>query len=332
MSHPAEIWTVRDVLNWTSQKFAERELSTPLLDAQLLIGSVLSLSKVQIYTQLDRPLIEIERTQLRDLVKRRLCGEPVAYLLRQKFWHDLDLTVDQRVLVPRPETETLLDLVLAICRQENFKPRKILDLCTGSGCLAIALARAFPSARVLALDISSDALEIARLNCERNSVSNVEFINADAVSLDCYQDFTKEDGFDVIVSNPPYVSESEWKECDVSVRCYEPKLALIGGQQGWDLPAQLLKVLSSSGLLTSASIVALELGLSHPEILSRELQNNLSVPFSNPFQILACQRPVWDFPRQQWFALKDYSHRSRFLLNIALPQAHSINAACEFNV
>jgi release factor glutamine methyltransferase len=152
MSQTTEIWTVRDVLNWTAQRFSALELPTPLLDAQLLIGSVLSLSKVQIYTQLDRPLIETERSQLRELVRRRLSGEPVAYLLNQKDWHDLDLFVDKRVLVPRPETETLLDLILAVCRHESWQPQRILDLCTGSGCLAIALAKAYPQAKVVAVD------------------------------------------------------------------------------------------------------------------------------------------------------------------------------------
>ncbi len=316
MSQQSETWTVRDVLNWMSQKFAGLELPTPLLDAQLLIGSVLSLSKVQIYTQLDRPLIESERSLLRELVRRRLSGEPVAYLLSQKSWHDLDLFVDNRVLVPRPETETLLDVVLAICRHENRQPKKILDLCSGSGCLAIALARAYPEAQVVAVDISSEALEIAQINCERNSVTNIQLHRADVLLAETYADSLLSGPFDIIVSNPPYVSESEWLGCDVSVRCFEPKLALVGGEQGWLMPRLLLTQLSSSGLLAQAGILGFELGISHPEVLSRELASQLTIPFSEPMQAVACQRPVWEFPRNHWFAVKDYTQRSRFLVAV----------------
>lgn len=323
MSQPSEIWTVRDVLNWTSQKFAGLELPTPLLDAQLLIGSVLSLSKVQIYTQLDRPLLETERSQLRDLVKRRLSGEPVAYLLNQKSWHDLDLFVDNRVLVPRPETETLLDLVLAICRHEKFNPKRVLDLCTGSGCLAIAFARAFPEAQVIAVDVSEAALQIAKINCEKYSVGNVQLVQADVLDSRSYEKIKSEGAFELIVSNPPYVSEAEWHECEASVRCFEPKLALVGGEKGWQMPARMLNLLSENGLLKQAAIVGLELGLSHPEILSQELASALSVGFTEPMQSIACQRPVWEFPKKQFFAVKDYTQRSRFLFNIAI-ENHTI--------
>jgi len=315
MSRQSEIWTVRDVLNWTAQKFAELQLPTPLLDAQLLIGSVLSLSKVEIYTQLDRPLVESERTSLRELVRRRLSGEPVAYLLSQKFWHDLDLYVDSRVLVPRPETETLLDLVLAICRHEQRQPRRILDICTGSGCLALALAKFFPAAEVIGVDISADALDVSRLNSARNKIDNVTWIQGDALDMASYKNIS-DSPFDIIVSNPPYVSEAEWSECDPSVKQFEPKLALIGGEQGWQFPQRLLQVLKTSGLLTQAGIVGFELGLSHPEILAQEISAPCGFEFVNPPQSVACQRPVWEFPREQWFSVKDYSQRSRFLFGV----------------
>jgi release factor glutamine methyltransferase len=122
--------------------------------------------------------------------------------------------------------------------------------------------------------------------------------------------------FNVIVSNPPYVSEAEWIECDVSVRSFEPKVALVGGEQGWALPAELLKALSKSGLLAQANLIGLELGISHPEILARELGSQLAVPFTDPLQLLACQRPVWEFPRNGWFAVKDYTQRSRYLFSL----------------
>lgn len=312
MGQQSEIWTVRDVLNWTSQKFAGLELPTPLLDAQLLISSVLSLSKVEIYTQLDRPLLETERSSLRDLVRRRLGGEPVAYLLKQKFWHDLDLYVDNRVLVPRPETETLLDVVLAVCRHENRAPKRILDICTGSGCLAIALAKAYPESEVFGIDVSEEALQVAQLNAERNQASNIRWLQGDALAAQTYAQFANTN-FDIVVSNPPYVSESEWNDCDVGVKNFEPKLALIGGEKGWQFPRRLLETLNASQVLESAGIVGFELGLQHPEILAAEIAIPCGFEFTQPFQSLACQRPVWELPRNQWFGVKDYSQRSRFL-------------------
>jgi release factor glutamine methyltransferase len=315
MSRQAEIWTVRDVLNWTSQKFADVRLPTPLLDAQLLIGSVLSLSKVEIYTQLDRPLLESERSALRELVRRRLGGEPVAYLLSQKFWHDLDLFVDSRVLVPRPETETLLDLVLAVCRHENRHPVRILDICTGSGCLALALAKFFPAAEVTGIDLSADALEVAALNAARNRVTNVNWIRGDALKRDVYAQLGPK-SFDIVVSNPPYVSEAEWTECEPSVRQFEPRMALIGGENGWQFPKLLLENLNSAGLLAQAALAGFELGISHPEILADEIKSDCGFEFVRPMSSLACQRPVWEFPRNQWFSIKDYTQRSRFLFGI----------------
>lgn len=310
----SNVWTVRDVLNWTSQKFAGLELPTPLLDAQLLIGSVLSLSKVQIYTQLDRPLIPSERAKLRELVRRRLTGEPVAYLLNQKSWHDLDLFVDKRVLVPRPETETLLDVVLAICRHSLQKPTRILDLCTGSGCLAIALGKAFPDAHVDAVDISPEALEIAQINAIRNEVRNVEFHLGDATSIDFLEGFNNRGKFDVVVSNPPYVSEAEWLECDPSVREFEPKIALVGGEKGWDFPSQLITTLANSGMLAQAQLVGLELGVSHPSELAKSLLPDVSSMLGEQsWSEFSCQRPAWEFPVGHWFAVRDYSQRSRFL-------------------
>ncbi|MEY2987655.1 MAG: hypothetical protein RJB13_1176 [Pseudomonadota bacterium] len=310
-------WTVRDVLNWTSRKFSDLALSSPLLDAQLLIGSVLSLSKVEIYTQLDRPLIESERYQLRELVRRRMTGEPVAYLLKQKDWHDLDLYVDSRVLVPRPETETLLDVVLASCKSDSLHPLRILDLCTGSGCLAIALARRFPEAQVVAVDVSSDALDVARINAERNLVSNVEFICADAGQEKTYDSLKFNGSFDIIVSNPPYVSEAEWSQCEGSVRDFEPRLALVGGECGWHFPTRILELLSQTELLSRAKLIGFELGVDHPVYLSESLQSQLTIPFSHPLQQFACQRPVCEFPRGEWFAVKDYRQKNRFLFSLA---------------
>ncbi|NBW82786.1 peptide chain release factor N(5)-glutamine methyltransferase [bacterium] len=209
----------------------------------------------------------------------------------------------------------MLDVVLAVCKHEARKPLRILDVCTGSGCLAIALAKSFPDATVTGIDISTEALDVARLNAERNKVGNVEWVSGDALDLKTYSACTSSQ-FDIIVGNPPYVSESEWSQCDSGVKDFEPRMALVGGQDGWQMPRRLLETLRDAALLDSAGIVGIELGLSHPEILAQELSSGCGFDFPTPFLSVACQRPVWEFPRHQWFSVKDYTQRSRFLFAV----------------
>ena len=113
------LWTIREILNWTTKRFSESGIDTPLLDTQLLLCRVLNLTKIQLYTEIDKPLNDKERFQFRELVKKRLKGEPVAYLLNEKYWYDIKLYIDNRVLIPRPETESMLDFILQKCKLKN---------------------------------------------------------------------------------------------------------------------------------------------------------------------------------------------------------------------
>jgi release factor glutamine methyltransferase len=300
-------WTVKDILEWTRSRFAQLDVATPLLDAQLLLGSVLSLKKVQIYMHLDRVLSEEERAGMRDLVRRRVLGEPVAYLLGHKEWHEIDLFVDKRVLIPRPETETLLDFVLDTFRSSQSQPARILDLCTGSGCLALSLARRFPSANVYAVDISEDALDVARINAKRNNVKNISFIQGDVTDAGLYASLLNQakGPFDVVVSNPPYVSEEEWKQCDIGVRDFEPKLALTASDEGLSIARQIKLHFIEGGLLSSNSVFGMEVGLAHCDRLAAEESTNALSVF--PYNTQSRR-----FPRGIGFALQDLTGRERF--------------------
>ena len=316
------VWNVREILNWTTQRFAALDIFTPLLDAQLLLGSVLGFSKVQLYIHMDKTLSATERSQMRELVKRRMSGEPVAYLLNQKYWHDLDLFVDKRVLIPRPETESLLDFVLDLWKHTQEKPTTIVDLCTGSGCLAIALAKAYPQARVFAVDISQDALDVARLNAERNNVTNVEFLLGD-VTRDALYDYlrTQLGVASIVVANPPYVSDAEWQRCDITVRDFEPKVALTAADNGLAISKKIVENLWRVEMLAAQSCFAIEVGVDHPGLLAKQvsalsdpLAHKQGIAESEPaWNVYANSTSNWGFVRNVPFGLRDLSHKERFL-------------------
>jgi release factor glutamine methyltransferase len=308
-----EQWTIRDVLGWTSKRFSEVVFPTPLLDAQLLLCRVLGLDKVQLYMQMDRPLTQDERAAYRALVQRRLAGEPVAYILEKKYWHDLELKVDGRVLIPRPETETLLDFVLAVLQHAKRKPARILDLCTGSGCLAIALARSFPDTKVIAVDKHASALAVARANVEAYGLQNLELIESDLLLPAAYAQLNQAGGaFDVVVANPPYLSEAEWQTIDGGVRNFEPKEALVADGAGLTIAAAILDGIMAHQLLESQSVFCMETGVGH----GRQLCANQAAS-SEAFRVMAFHAPIWDLPRGGFFGLRDLEAKERFVCRLA---------------
>ena len=218
-------WTTLSVLDWTTQRFTTAGIASARLEAQVLLAHVLSCSRVQLYTSFDKPLGDDELARYRELIKRRLGGEPVAYLVEeQEFW-GLPFHVDHTVLVPRPDTETLIEVARGL-RTDREAPCRVLDLCTGSGAIAVSLACELPNARVIATDVSPDAVALARKNAERNAVGD----RVDVRAGDLWQPVAGE-RFDLIVSNPPYIATEVIATLSPEVRC-EPRLALDGGRDG----------------------------------------------------------------------------------------------------
>jgi len=162
---PPARWTVLEVIRWTAARFTERGLSTPRLDAEILVAHALALPRVQLYVQFDRPLTADELAAIRALIKRRQAGESVAYLVGKKEFWGIDFAVDARVLVPRPDTETLIEEARE--RLAGAEAPRLADVGSGSGAIALTLAKLFPSATVVAVDVSPDALEVARGNAGR---------------------------------------------------------------------------------------------------------------------------------------------------------------------
>ncbi|MGE0550135.1 MAG: peptide chain release factor N(5)-glutamine methyltransferase [Kofleriaceae bacterium] len=218
-------WTTLGVLDWTTKRFTEAGIAGARLEAQVLLAHVLGCSRMELYTGFDKPLAEPELAGYRELIKRRLAGEPVAYLVReQEFW-GLPLFVDSNVLVPRPDTETVIEVARAR-RVDRNAPCDVLDLCTGSGAIAISLAKELPAARIVATDIASAAVAIARSNAERNGFADrVEVRHGDLFAP------VAGEQFDLITANPPYVATAVLATLSAEVR-REPVLALDGGASG----------------------------------------------------------------------------------------------------
>jgi len=238
---PPRTWTIKEILGVTSQYLASKEIDSPRLTAELLLADRLDCTRLDLYLRFDQPLKEDEVTGYRELIRRRVRREPVQYILgRQEFW-SLDFQVGPGVLIPRPETEILVEEVLEEYRAAwggSGARRRILDLCTGSGAVAVSLAREIPKALVYACDISEDALRMARDNARRHGVlENIVFFGGDLLGP---VKSVPGGFFDMIVSNPPYVTTGEWEVLSPEVRDHEPRIALDGGEDGMRVIRRIL--------------------------------------------------------------------------------------------
>lgn len=232
------VWTTRRLLAWVAEAFTKRGLDSPKLSAEILLSHVLKVERLKLYLDPDREASKAELDALRGLVGRALKDEPVQYLTGQAWFFGLPLSVDRRVLVPRPCTEMMVETVLQRSRpaadvggaagRASGEGLRILDLCTGSGCVAIALAKQLKAAQVVATDVSEDALAVARDNAARHGVA-VDFRAGDLFGALSEAD---RGCFDFIVSNPPYIPDDEWEAVPANVKNYEPALALRGGGDG----------------------------------------------------------------------------------------------------
>lgn len=233
-------WHIGDLLKVTTAYLKKKDIESPRLTAEVLLAHVLETNRVTLYLQFEKPLTENELSGYRSLVSRRIRREPLQYITgTQEFW-SMEFHVDHRVLVPRPETELLVEQALA--KAGERKPEKdtaprLLDLGTGSGILAVCMVKELSGWEVWATDISPDALDVARLNAEKHGVGDrIGFRRGDL-----FRPF-EEEGilFHMIVSNPPYVGEEEYGSLAPEVREYEPRIALAAGEQGMDFITRIL--------------------------------------------------------------------------------------------
>lgn len=247
--------TVLEIIKKTTDFFAAKGVESPRLNAELLIGHALQRKRMQLYLEFERPLAEAELEIIRPLVRRRAQREPLQYILGETEFCGLKLKVDRRALIPRPETEQLVELVVAACGAGRA-PATILDLGTGSGAIALALAHAFPAAAIVATDTSAEALALARENTDAIRLGDrVQLLNSDWFTA------VPATQFDLIVSNPPYLSAEETAQTAPEVHGFEPAQALTSaGEGGLSGLAEIFR--DAPRFLASNGLLAVETGIS----------------------------------------------------------------------
>jgi release factor glutamine methyltransferase len=225
-------WTVKELLEWTSNYFREKNINEARLEAEIMLARALGKDRVYLYANYDAPVNQDERSVFREFIKRRVRKEPLAYITGTREFMSLEFKVNPAVLIPRPESEILVEKAIDLFKDQ---PCTICDIGTGSGALAISLAHYLPLARVFATDISRQALDTARDNAASLQVE-VEFLEGDLLSpfLD------KENCFDLIVANLPYIPLEEYHALDPGVKNYEPQIALLAPGDGLDIYRRLL--------------------------------------------------------------------------------------------
>jgi|TARA_B110000037_G_scaffold220312_1_gene287773 release factor glutamine methyltransferase len=239
-----------EIIQRTAAYFEKAGLETPRLDAEWLIAGVIGCKRLELFLKFDRPMEDAILDKLRPLVRRRAQREPLQHILGTVDFAGLTLKADQRALIPRPETEDLIELI----RDEARKPpERILDLGTGSGAIALALAALWPEASIIAVDRSAEALSLARENAELCSLNNITWREGS------WFEGLDEPPFDLIVSNPPYLTEAEWESAQPEVKEFDPKVALVAADAGL---VDLREILAGAkACLCPGGLVALETGI-----------------------------------------------------------------------
>lgn len=246
-------WTIESVVRWATDDFRARGIENPRLDAEVLLAYALRSTRMQLILDAHRPLMPEELGRFRDLVKRRRTHEPVAYLRGEREFYGRVFHVDARVLVPRPDTETLVDVALARSAHLSMSAR-VLDLCTGSGCVAITLARQRPTTQVHATDLSDGALVVARENAFRLGAYNISFSQGDL-----FQGLDRLRGSrDLITANPPYIPSGEVDTLTPDIKDHEPRLALDGGDDGMSIIRRIIE--GAPAFLEHGGTLAMEVG------------------------------------------------------------------------
>jgi release factor glutamine methyltransferase len=217
---------VLDAINLSSTYLEKKNISSPRLNAELLLAEVLSCKRIDLYLSFDRPLTEYEINDYREFIRRRGNHEPLQYIIGKAEFYGNEFIVNENVLIPRPETEILVDEVIA--KNVNSSSLKILDVGTGSGIIAVSLAKELITANFDAFDVSEEAVNIALKNASLNGVSDkINFFVADIFNYEGNNDY-----YDIIVSNPPYISHEDYNNLEIDVKEYEPKISLTDLQDG----------------------------------------------------------------------------------------------------
>jgi release factor glutamine methyltransferase len=251
-----ETWTIQKLLNWVAEHLKAKGVDSPRLSAELLLSHVLGLKRIELYTQFNKVVEQEQLTQLHGLVKRAAEHEPIAYLTGKREFYSLEFEITKDCLIPRPETELLVERTIEFLRKRNGE-QFVCDLCTGCACVAVSIARNYANCRIVATDISGAALEVAECNVIKHGLPN----RVKLLKGDLFEPIIPGLGpakFDLIVANSPYVSEPEYEKLAKNVKDFEPKQALIAGYDGLDV---IKKIIVNAGqFLKPTGALMLEIG------------------------------------------------------------------------
>lgn len=252
MSTATQTWTIGGLLDWTARYLKDKGAEFPRLDAEVLLAHTLGCKRIQLYTRYEESAAEEARTQFRELIRRRVEGCPVAYLVGKKEFYGLEFEVGPAVLIPRPDTEHVV--MECLSRVKAVPAPRVLDLGVGSGNLAVTVAHRHQGARVTAVDISPEALAVAQRNAARHGVAErIRFLSGDLLGP-----VPAGECFDFILSNPPYIAREEISQLPVGVREYEPHSALDGGPGGFSVFDRL--VVEAAPFLAPGGWLIVEIG------------------------------------------------------------------------
>ena len=282
-----KIWNVLELLEWTTAYFEKHNIPNPRLDAEVLLGHILEKSRLQLYLHFDMPVYQEHLNVFRELIKRRIALTPISYLINHKEFMSLDFYVDERVLIPRPETEFIVETIL---KTNPEKPQRILEIGTGSGVIATTLAVNEPEWEIIATDICQDALDVAKKNRDAHECT-------DRISLlhgDLFAPIQKleSSNFNWIVSNPPYVMSCDNNDLSADVREHEPHIALFAGEDGLSVIRRLIS--ESPSYLNPNGKLIFEIGDTQ----------------GNPVQELINEQPAYKNSQ----IIKDYAGKDRVVV------------------
>ncbi|MFO7447776.1 MAG: peptide chain release factor N(5)-glutamine methyltransferase [Ignavibacteriaceae bacterium] len=277
--------TVLEAINLSTEYLDKKGIESPKLNAELLLAHILKFKRIDLYLSFDRPLKQNEIDDYRNLLKRRAGFEPLQYILGKVEFYGLSFKVNSSALIPRPETEILVEHVINFVNENAVSPLRILDIGTGSGIIAVSLAKNLPDASITGIDISNDALELAKENAVLNSVDNqIEFVQADILN------YGITDKYDIVVSNPPYVSLKDYAELKPELKVHEPRIALTDNSDGLNFYRQISS--SSKNILKEGGRTFYELGQGQFEDVSKILEQNNFINIKTKKDYLGIERVI----------------------------------------
>ena len=281
----AQSWTILSLVLWSADYLASRGVESGRLDAEWLLASALGTERLQLYLKYDRPVSPEEREAFKQQLRRRACREPLQYILGRAAFRELELVADPRALIPRPETEVLVEEVLAWAKDRKSGLGTVMDIGTGTGAVSVSLAVEGVCEQIVATDISEGALEVARLNAQRHGVEALLDFRRGSL----FEIVDAGEAFDVIVSNPPYVATGERAGLQPEIRDWEPSEALFAGDDGLDVIQPLIA--EAPEHLTDGGLLALEVGLGQAERVTRQIDD------SGRFEPARVRRDLGGLPR-----------------------------------